>query len=346
MLKGYEKILLLQLRNFGDALIITSLIESIAKSFHGVKIDLFTRPSFEEIFQNNPHINEIYFANFPFMRDKDLHPISTVQMLYQIMRLRTKRYDVCINNQGDFRENLIGRLVNPKRNISIIWDKGHEYRNQIRKNEWFNNKQHSLPVPNNIINIYDINYYIVNKLGGIEFLAPKIYLEENFTKNGKLIAIHPMASQECKLWDFDKWCNLIEELINREYRVVCFCAPHEKAALSNKLNRLRYNNNLNIYAKTIKGFFEKLSHANLFIGLDSFSIHAAYALGIPSILLNGANDHRVFAPSNAHVIHNYNKCDKYPCYNKPFCKGSLLKYNCIRDIPVNDVLEAVGKLMN
>jgi heptosyltransferase-3 len=250
-----------------------------------------------------------------------------------------------MNNQGDFRENLIGRLINPKRNISVIWENDHEYKNQIRKNEWFNNK-HSLTIPIKIINVYDVNNYIVKELGGTEFISPKIYLEKINCKNSKLIAIHSIAGQESKMWDFNKWCMLIEELINRGYEVVCFCSPHEKKYLTNKLKGLRINNNINIYAENLRGFFEKLSCAILFIGLDSFSIHVSYALGIPSILLNGANDHRVFAPKNAHVVRNYNVCDKHPCYNKPSCKDSLYKYNCIRDIPVNDVLEAVAKLLN
>lgn len=346
MLKGSEKILLLQLRNFGDALIMTSLIESLSNSFHGIKIDLFTRPSFKDIFNNNPNINNIYYAHFPFMRDKDLNPIITLQMLYKIMKLRMKRYDVCMNNQGDFRENLIGRLINPKRNISVIWENGHKYKNQIRKNKWFNNIKYSLLIPNEIINVYDVNNYIVNKLGGSEVLPPKIYLEKSYMKNSKLIAIHSMAGQECKMWDFNKWCLLIEILIDKGYKVVCFCAPHEKDYLTIKLSRLRGNINFDIYAENLKGFFEKLSCAILFIGLDSFSIHLSYALGISSILLNGANDPHVFAPPNAHVVLNYNRCDKYPCYNKPSCKDSLLKYNCIRGIQVNDVLDEVAKLIN
>ena len=342
MLKSDQKILLLELRNFGDAVILTNLIESLSHSFKGIKIDLFTRPWFKEIFENNPNINKIIYAQFPFMRDKDLNPKTTMHLVMQILRLRMKRYDVCINNQGDFRENLIGCLINPKRNISVRWGIGHEFRNQIRKNDWFNNKNESIGIPNDVINIYDINHYIMKKLGGTELLPPRVYLKNNPVKNGNLIAIHPMAGQACRLWSFEKWSGLIEKLIDKGYKIDIFCAPDEKELIIEKLYKIQRKDKVNMYAGRLDSFFEKLSQASLFIGLDSFSIHLAYALGIPGIMLNGANDYRIFLPKNAYVVLNKESCDKYPCYNKPSCQGSLAEYHCIRGIQVNDVLEKVA----
>lgn len=104
------------------------------------------------------------------------------------------------------------------------------------------------------------------------------------------------------------------------------------------------NKRVLLHAGNLDEFFVKLSFTKLLIGLDSFSVHAGYALNVPVIILNGANDYRIFRPPGANVIANENVCAYYPCYNKPKCLGSKSEYICINSIGIEDVMAAINNL--
>jgi heptosyltransferase-3 len=341
MIKGYEKLLILSIRNFGDAVIITSLIESLAKSFPNVTIDVITRPWFKEIFQNNPNINNVRYAQFPLWRSKNPKPYQLVEMLQKTYELRKHSYDICINNVGDFRENFVGKLIKPKKNISVIWGNGHPLKNIIKYNRLFNQVNEAISIPNDIINYYDVNHFIIKQIGGDCCLPPKIYLNDKTLRRDDIIAIHPMASDECRLWDFTKWSFLIEELTVKGYIVWVFCSPQEKERLSNNLKKVLDHQGVRLFAEPMGDFMQRLSQASLLIGLDSFSIHMAYAVNVPSIMLNGSNNYQIFAPKNAFVIQKNGACDYYPCYNKPKCL-SKNRFQCMEKIEPEDILTIIN----
>ena len=76
--------LIIQGRNFGDAVISTALINSVGESFPDVKLDVFTRPVFKSIYKNNPYINKIYYANFPVGTNKNFNFREAIKLLKQI----------------------------------------------------------------------------------------------------------------------------------------------------------------------------------------------------------------------------------------------------------------------
>ena len=159
------------------------------------------------------------------------------------------------------------------------------------------------------------------------------------------IGIHPMASQKTRFWEYENWSKLIDKLIdeNQNIKISLFCSPDEFKEVSREFGLLR--DKIEIIAISLSDFLNKLKAIDLFIGLDSFSIHSAYVMGVKKIImLNGANDARVWAPPSAHIIEASNSCPYHPCYNKPRCIGTNYEYNCMKAIKVEDVLERIYKL--
>ncbi len=347
-----KKYLILQCRNLGDAIISSGLINSLGKNLRHISIDIFTRPSFKPIFEENPYVNKIYYTDFPMGTQKNFNAKNCLGLLKQISKLRKQNFDVCLNNVGDFRENLIGKCIRPKKNISISWPDAHPYRQLIKKGlsslvDW------NISIPQRIVNIYDGNDHIAKELGSSHLVHPRIFLNAKLRKQiaskldyEKVIAIHPAASQKSKLWDFDKWKRVITVLVSQKFDVCIFCAPNQKTKMQDIFREVIDNKRVLLHASNLDEFFIKLSSVKLLIGLDSFSVHAAYALKVPVIVLNGANDYRLFRPPNANVIFKEDVCRYYPCYNKPKCLGSKDEYICINSIDVVDVLNAIKQTLD
>lgn len=340
-----DRLLFIQGRNLGDSVISTGLINSLGKSFPELHVDVFTRPQYSAIFYNNPNIRDIYYANFPMGTQKNFNFSETIKFFLKIKQLRKIEYDTCINTMGDFRENTIGWLINPRWNTTVIWEGAHPFNMFIRKG-CYSLTNNFVQIPENIINIYDANVLIAKELGCKFIEKPKLFLNNNSKKNSckKNIAIHPLASQKSKLWDFGKWKSLINFLKESEY-VWIFGAPGERKELETIFKPIIDNKRIVVHTGTLEEFFSKLSDVRLLIGLDSFSVHAAYALNIPSVMLIGSNDYRIWQSPNSRIVSKGNVCNYYPCYNKPKCTGKDFEYICMKAIKIEDVQKAIQEVL-
>ncbi|PMP87543.1 MAG: hypothetical protein C0173_08790, partial [Desulfurella sp.] len=221
------RILILQARNFGDAVIATQIVNSLGESFRDIKIDILTRSSFKAIYKKNPHVKNLYFANFPMGTGKNSNFKEFVNLISYIFKLQKNKYDMVINNVGDFREILIGKLIHPKENTSFVWDDNHVFKNLIRPG-LYRLIDRKIIIPRNIVNIYEAQEYFLKCIGCKIISKPKIFLSKKVDKL-KTIGIHPLASQKSKLWSDKKWNELIKNIISlTNYEVWIFGAPSEK----------------------------------------------------------------------------------------------------------------------
>lgn len=339
-----RKILIISARNFGDAIISTSLVSSLGSSFSDFKIDILTRQDFKGIYEHNPYVNKIYYANFPMGTNKNFNFNEVFKLLKTIYILSGNKYDFILNNIGDIRENLIGKLIMPKLNISIKFDNSHPFKNLIRLNNClFVDK--CINIPAKVKNIYEIQGFILSNLRCTKILQPEIYIKDKIEASSEVIGIHPTASQECKLWDFGKWEKLINILRNK-YKVWIFGSNNENKLLTMVFGKYLDGESVFIKTTPLSEFFMNLSQCTLLIGLDSFSIHAANALGVKSIMISGPNDWEIWKPKNCSVISKGSAvCKFYPCFNKPVCLKTSDEYICMKSIEVDEVLSLVDKTL-
>jgi len=307
-----------------------------------------TRPGFKDIYEKNPSVNNIYYANFPMGTKKDFNFFELIQLLKVIKTLSNNKYDIVLNNIGDIRENLLGKLINPKQNISLIYDKDHPFKNLIRLNSSLFLDRYIF-VPKDVRNIYEIQRYFLKELGCSQILPPKIYLSEKYcteeTINKKIIGIHPFASQPSKIWSFDNWKSLINDL-KSEYVIWIFGSKDDEVTLNKFFSDIIDQKGVFVKTGSLSNFFLNLSRCSLLIGLDSFSIHAASALGIKGIMLNGSNDWEIWKPDNVYVISKGKEfCKFYPCFNKPKCKGKDYEFICMNSINKGDVLSLMNEIL-
>ncbi len=93
------RFLLIQTAFIGDVILATPLIEKLRNSYPDALIDLFIRKGNEGLFEDHPHLGTLYLWDKKSAKYRGLCSL--------IRRIRTKRYDYCINLQRHGTTGLI-----------------------------------------------------------------------------------------------------------------------------------------------------------------------------------------------------------------------------------------------
>lgn len=158
------------------------------------------------------------------------------------------------------------------------------------------------------------------------------------------VVIQPTARQKFKCWDDEKFAEVIDNLQSRGYRVILTSGPSKDdlTCVANIAQQCRQSPVTEFAGKTTFSELGALiSHAALFIGVDSAPMHIAAALETPIICLFGATDHQYWKPWSKNVIQiwagNY---EKMPERHE---RDRNKKYLSI--IPAKDIIAATKKML-
>ena len=90
-----------------------------------------------------------------------------------------------------------------------------------------------------------------------------------------------------------------------------------------------------------------MARCQLVLGVDSGPLHLAVAMGTPTVHLFGPVDKRAFGPwgDPAHHVVVTSEMDCIPCNRLDYTPSELDGHPCVRNITVEQVLEAVEKLV-
>ena len=342
-----RKILILQAHNLGDAVISTALIETIACALPSAQIDVLTRPEIDSIFAHNPSVNCVHTGRFPMGSVSDFGLREMVALPRLVGQLRRQGYTDVVNLAGDFREELLGTLISHRDNWSPAWSADHACGKVIRRSV-IPLANRPIFIPANKPNIYDAASIVGTAVSGAEGKKSALYTPAkkkivwNSLENA--IGIHPMASQPWRRWEMEKWQSLARHLVAQDMDVHVFGSPSEKEELVRYFGDLD-SSRIRIVTGGLSDCFVAISRLRVLLCHDSFASHIAYSLGVPTILLNGANDAAAWAPPGAVVLAAGPSLTCYPCYNRPTCFGSFNEYACIRHISIASVIEAVWSLL-
>lgn len=342
-----RRILILQAHNLGDAVISTALIETIARGIPTAQIDVVTRPEIVQIFSHNPSVNCVFSGCFPMgsVHDFGLREMFALPRLTGKLRLRG--YTDVVNLAGDFREEFLGKLISHRYNWSPAWSADHACGKVIRRSA-IPLANRPIFIPANKPNIYDAASIVGTEVSGAEGQRSALYTpaKEKIAWNPveNVVGIHPMASQPWRRWEMEKWQSLARHLVARDMDVHVFGSPSEKEELVRCFGALD-SSRVRIVTGGLSDCFVAISRLRVLLCHDSFAAHVAYALRVPTILLNGANDAAAWAPPGAVVLAAGPSLTCYPCYNRPTCFGGSNEYACIRHIEILSVIEAVWDLL-
>ena len=120
-------------------------------------------------------------------------------------------------------------------------------------------------------------------------------------------------------------------------------SPSDRSNLLDTFNDEIRMFSLNVVTESLPLVLESMSKADILVGMDSFSAHAAHAIGIPVIVLHGPYNPAVMTPPCGASLSSGHLCTFFPCFNKPSCLGTDFEYICVRGIDAGDVVNAVNE---
>ncbi|MFP4681067.1 MAG: glycosyltransferase family 9 protein [Chitinispirillaceae bacterium] len=161
--------------------------------------------------------------------------------------------------------------------------------------------------------------------------------EELVSPNGRNVLIHTGSGSRRKNWPRENFLLLSDKLRSEGYHIVWIEGPAETGytRFPTRDTVLR-NLPLSVLAAVMK-------RCSIYIGNDSGPSHLSSALGMPSVVIFGPSDPRVWKPAGQKVrtIHKNLPCS--PCHGKslpPRCTNE-----CLNSISVDDVFREVRRFI-
>jgi ADP-heptose:LPS heptosyltransferase len=340
-----RRLLLLQCRNYGDAVIGTGLVEALGGQ--GIELHVLARPRFADLFRHNPHVVQVHTAEFPMGTAKDFGFAAATDLAARTLALRRLRFDRVVNLCGDFREIGLGWAIAPRGNCSPIWPVQHP-RRQLDRVALSGLVSHPVPVPPQELGIYGAVQRVADALGGRGRACSRLYDAQRrpytHAPGATAIGLHPLAGVACKQWPMEQWRALVALIRAQGRPVLIFGAPLERERLAAAFDGL-LGAQVQLATGSLDELFDRLCGVAAFVGLDSFGIHAAQAIGTPCLMLNGGMLAPLVAPPDALLIDGGAGLPCHPCYNRPSCLGAAQPYRCMREIPAQRVWQGLLRLL-
>ena len=170
------------------------------------------------------------------------------------------------------------------------------------------------------------------------------------TKEKFFITVHPGAKHDgqYRMWPLEKYSKLIQEIVSHYKATVILIGSKTETAIASEISSKVQSHHLinTVGQTTIPQMTALISNSKLFIGNDSGPLHISIALKIPSIGIFGLSlPEQVIPIHQDHVIAI--RARVKPTYiHQPFLKFSQRDLHTLDQISVQEVFEAVNKILN
>lgn len=343
-LKVYEealaspRLLVIKIGALGDAVLAIASFEALRKKFPSARISCLVGSEAQEVFARCPYIDDLIVCDFK-RKDKGI-----VRFMTLAKRLLSRRFDASIDFQNNKKSHLLSyATLSPRR---YGYDNGKfSFLLNCRAKD---TREPLGPVP---------HQFRVLRMLSIEYRGERLrlwpsdedrkvadaLLDGSGVKEGKLAGVNIGASPRwrSKRWPAEYYSRLCDELARRGFAVVLTGSDADAAFAKEILQQVASHPLCAVAKTTFMQLACLIQKCDVFVTVDSAPMHAAAAMGTPFVALFGPTDaRRHMPPAERFVVLQKDKACP-PCY-KPRCrrKDDL----CMREISVEDVLEAVGRL--
>ena len=158
--------------------------------------------------------------------------------------------------------------------------------------------------------------------------------------DGGFVAACPFTTRFYKHWFEDRWSSLIERLPEETGLPVAILGGAADRAAADRIVEAVDGPVADLVGRTTLGEASALvSQCSVLVGVDTGMTHMAHAYRRPAVALFGSNAPYLDPPGpQAAILHSGRDCS--PCNGKLTCDGRI---DCMRDLSVNAVLEAVAE---
>lgn len=290
-----EKILALQFKYFGDAVLMTPALRALRAHFPKAKIHLLAPDEMAPLFEHLPWIDRVWAM--PRRRGR----ASLRESVPLLWALRRERFDRSVDFATNDRGAILSRLVGAKKRLG--W--------RIRGGFWGRSRcytEHVEPLSGSVHE----SARIAHLLSGWRVPLPPPFECEirpdpalaNAAKNilpyDLAVVCHAASSQPRKEWPLTHWAEFHRLAVAAGRQVVFTTARGEReSALMAELKKLAPAAKILPEIAELPLFLAVLARAKFFISGDTGPLHFAAGLGVPTIALFSPTSPERWAPCGA-----------------------------------------------
>jgi heptosyltransferase-2 len=162
-------------------------------------------------------------------------------------------------------------------------------------------------------------------------------------ERSKVLILHPGSGSKKKDWPLDRFLNLAHTVQDQlGSRILIVLGPAEGPEVQRAFEGMRPNPPILAKGLTLLQLASVMEGCRFFVGNDSGISHMAAALGLPTVVIFGPTDQRVWSPrgEKTFVVSRDIYCS--PCPQERFFQCKNLE--CLRGIEIGEVLGGLGKI--
>jgi heptosyltransferase-2 len=322
------------------------MIGEAREAFPGSSVTLLTPESLVDLFSANPAIDAI----LPIPREH-VHGLLAVMKIKDILAPFT--FDVGFILPPSFGSAASMKLAGIKERIGYIAD----------GRRLLLSRPLPLPSPINSEHRSVLYFNLLRRACGadLEYGKPKLFLSDNDLARGgevlagfglnegqKYIAVAFRAVAESRRWGTERYIELIKAIISRHSLKVVLIGGNEDMAEGDKIvSSASPHEVINLAGKTtIRESAAVLAGANLFVGNDSGPAHLAASVGIPLVVLSGADDPKATSPiASTKKLVRMNHLDCIGCEKNSCPLPDNSRMACMTGITVEKVLGEIELIL-
>jgi ADP-heptose:LPS heptosyltransferase len=290
-----EKILALQFKYFGDAVLLTPALRALRAQYPAAQIHLLTPEEIAPLFQHLPWLDRVW----PMPRRRGRVNLSQTWPL--LRALRREHFDRSVDFASNDRGAILSRLIGAGQRLG--WDD--------RRGFWGRRFCYTQRVPHAPENDHE-SARLAHLLSGWQIPPPASLAAEiradaalagaarNLLPEDRAVLCHIASSQPRKEWPLAHWAAFHQLATAAGWPVVFTTARGERElARAAELRRLAPAARILPEIAELPLFLAVLSRAAVFVSGDTGPLHFAAGLGVPTRALFGPTPPARWAPIGA-----------------------------------------------
>ncbi len=360
-----KNVLIVSFQGLGDLLLFTPSLPILRKGFPKAKIYVLTLSSNKEILESNQYIDKVITF--------DIKKLFIPQIIRLIYRIRKVKFNLAIcAYPGGLRSAIMCYLSGAKIRVGHRYDYLNYFPFLINYKKNVSEIKHAVKMNLDLMKALSLDLsYSADKLifplsDGDRKLASDFVNSSFQGKKWILIGMHCTSDElrKDKCWSIDNYNTLITALINEfNARIIIFGGKAETDEAKYIERSISSNNLVNLVGKlNLKQVAALIGECDIFISYDSGLVHLASAVGIPSVVIFGPTDPRIFAPYGVRheIIRKPLECN--PCAwgvcgkfshlikdNSGFANGRFYckrgDFECLRGLRLEEVYRVIKKFI-
>jgi ADP-heptose:LPS heptosyltransferase len=162
-------------------------------------------------------------------------------------------------------------------------------------------------------------------------------------EQSRMIILHPGSGSKKKVWPLDRFVNLARTLQDRSgSKILIILGPAEGPEVQRAFEGTRPTEFIMAKGLTLLQLGSVMEGCWFYVGNDSGVSHMAAALGLPTIVIFGPTDQRVWSPKGGKTFVVRREVPCSPCPQERFfqCKD----FECLRGIETGEILKGLEKI--